>query len=69
MVDNCITNIRDSRQSKNVTNNRETSEDVDGHGEEATKDSDEAIDLNDHAYDGPAKQNHQDAAKEATTAL
>ena len=55
MVDNSITNIGDSWESEDVPNHRKTAEDVDGHREEASKDSDEAVDLNDHSYDGPAE--------------
>ena len=39
------------------------------HGQESTKECHEAIDLEDHAHDRPAEQQHRDAPEEAAGAL
>ena len=58
LTHNTITYIWDSWEGKDGSDDWETPERVDGHGEEAAKESDEAVDLNDHPHDWPSQQHH-----------
>ena len=63
LTHNGVANIRDSGKGEYGSRHRETPEGVDRHREESSEQGNEAVDLNDHSHDGPAQQNHKNAAK------
>ena len=63
LTNNGVADIRDSGEGEYGSRHGETPEGVDRHREESSEQGDEAVDLNDHSHDGPAQQNHKNAAK------
>ena len=66
---NGVTHTGDAWQGQDGPHNRNTSQEVDSHGEESSKESNEPISLHNHSNDRPAEENNCNPTKEAASAL
>ena len=57
------------RHAENSSYHWDSSEEVDGDGEEAAEEDHEPVQLHAHANDGPAKQDDEDATEECPATL